>query len=80
MEIVDHQIIAWLNRFAHRSEDFDELVRLISANYLLKTGLFIVLLAWLWFREDENTTDRRTRLVFGLIASWTAVLLGTVNK
>ena len=74
----DYQIISWLNRFAHRSEYFDELVRLVSSNYVLKTGLVIVLLTWLWFLEDENTAERRTRLVFGLIASWTAVLFARI--
>jgi len=74
----DYQIISWLNHFAHRSEYFDELVRLVSSNYVLKAGLFIVLLIWQWFLEDENTTERRTNLVFGLIASWTALLFGRI--
>ena len=78
MDLIDHQIISWLNGFAARSWAFDELVHLIGHNYLLKTTLFTILLAWAWFRDDENSTDRRTRLVFGLIASWTAVLIARI--
>ena len=75
---MDYQIISWVNRFAHRSEHFDNLVMLLGSNYILKTGLFIVLLSGLWFLEDENTTERRTCLLFGMIASWTAVLFARI--
>jgi undecaprenyl-diphosphatase len=78
MNLIDHEIVCWLNNFAARSEYFDESVLLISHNYLLKTGLFTVLLAWLWFREDDRSADRRTRLVFGLVASWMAVLVARI--
>jgi len=51
---------------------------LLGSNYVLKTGLFIVLLIWLWFLEDENATERRTHLLFGRIAFWTAVLFARI--
>ncbi len=78
MRDLDYQFVSWLNQFAHRSQHFDELVFLISSNYVLKTALFIALLTWQCFEEDEGTTERRARLMFGLIASWTAVLFTRV--
>ncbi len=78
MRDLDYQVVSWLNQFAHRSQYFDEFVWLISSNYVLKTALFIALLTWQWFLDDEHTTHRRVRLMFGLIASWAAVLITRV--
>ena len=75
MNPVDHAIIAFLNQFAQRSCAFDSLVVLLATNYLLKTGLIVALMFWLWFRNDEKSADRRATLVFGLVASTAAVVL-----
>jgi undecaprenyl-diphosphatase len=78
MNPFDAQIIAFLNQFAHRSPAFDELVRAIGSNYVLKTGLIMTLIYWLWFREDEKGSNHRETLVFGLTASCLAVFAARV--
>ena len=63
-----------LNQFANRSWTFDTLVFLLAQNSILKTGLIMALLGWTWFRRTDST-QARTTLVFGLIASCVGVLV-----
>jgi undecaprenyl-diphosphatase len=74
MNPFDAHVIRFLNQFAHRSWAFDTFVREMGSNYLLKTGLIMTLLYWVWFREDKKSGDHRETLVFGLTASCAAVL------
>lgn len=75
MNAFDYRIITFLNRFANHSSSFDQLVWLVSSNYILKTGVIIALLYWMWFRKDEGPADHRATLVFGLFASCAAIFL-----
>jgi len=74
MNPFDAHVIAFLNQFAHRSPAFDAFVREMGSNYVLKTGLIMTLLYWVWFREDKQGGDHRETVVFGLTASCLAVL------
>ena len=59
MNIFDAEIISFLNQFSHRSWTFDYLVSFISGNQLLKGGVLVSLLWWLWFKyEGANTQSR----------------------
>jgi membrane-associated phospholipid phosphatase len=76
MNPFDHQIITGLNRFAHHSWTFDTVVWSMGSNDLLKAGLITALLYWAWFRNpSQERTDDRGTVVFGLVASCSAVLL-----
>jgi membrane-associated phospholipid phosphatase len=76
---IDYYTIKFLNGFAHRSVAFDEFVGIISWNYLLKTGLLTFFLLWYWFQqEDDDGQGHRSALIFGLIASWAAVLFARI--
>jgi membrane-associated phospholipid phosphatase len=75
MNPIDAHAIAFLNQFANRSEAFDAFVHAMGSNYLLKTGLIMTLLYWVWFREVGKNRDHRETLVFGLTASCIAVLV-----
>lgn len=78
MDDFDFLIVTWLNSHVGQSHYFDAFVWQIANNYLLKTGPFVVLLGWVWFREGSGTLERRAGLIFGLLASWTAVLFARV--
>lgn len=75
MNAIDLPIISFLNQFAGRSSTFDQLVYLIANNYLLKSGVIIALLYWMWLRRDNGPADRRATMIFGLFASSAAILL-----
>lgn len=75
MNPFDHAVIVFVNRLAGRSWSVDELIYQLASNYLLKTGVLVALLCWTWFRRDDDgrQRERRTTLVFGLLASCVAV-------
>lgn len=75
MNAIDRPIISFLNQFAGRSSTFDQFVFLLANNYLLKSGVIIALLYWLWLRSDDRPADRRATMIFGLFASCAAILL-----
>lgn len=63
MFLFDQAIITFLNGFARRSPGFDRLVVFVSADLLLKGGLFMAMVAYAWFRPDTPAPMRRTRAV-----------------
>lgn len=78
MNDFDFYIITWLNSYVGQSRHFDAFVWQVANNHLLKTGPFVVLFGWVWFKEDSGTLERRAGLMFGLLASWTAVLFARI--
>jgi len=78
MNPLDAGVIAFVNQFAHRSPAFDVFVRELAGNEILKTGLIMTVLYWVWFREDGNREARRELLLFGIAASCAAVLAARV--
>ncbi len=75
MNSFDAAIISFLNGFAHRSWTFDTLVSLFGFNVLLKGGVIVALLWWAWFRYGESRAHDRDLLLYGVIASFLAVVL-----
>ncbi len=69
MNSFDASIISFLNSFAHRSWFFDNLMFLLSENYLLKGGVIVALIWWTWFRTQVITAQARRYLLCGMIAS-----------
>jgi undecaprenyl-diphosphatase len=72
----DAGILHFFNQFAHRSWAFDSFVVLISSNHLLKGGIVVALIWWVWFREVN--IEKRELIVAGIIASLLAVVLARV--
>ena len=68
-------MLLFLNSFARRSWTLDWLAYLLDSNELAKGGVVVALLMWAWFRRDDVTGERRTRLVAGLLATCAAVIV-----
>jgi undecaprenyl-diphosphatase len=75
MNPLDWYVLSFVNHFAHRSWTLDYFVMLLSKNYVLKTGLIIVMLGWLWARRDDRARPHRPIIVFGLVASVVGIAL-----
>jgi undecaprenyl-diphosphatase len=71
--MLDSEIIAFVNGFAHKSPIFDHLVDLTIGRPLLKAGPVTGLLWYLWFRDERLET--RQRLVAAVIMSVVALFL-----
>ena len=76
MNPFDAGILHFLNQFAHRSWVFDSFIVLISSNHLLKGGVVVALIWWVWFRE--NNIETREVIFSGVIAALFAVALARV--
>ncbi len=61
MNIFDYSIISFLNQFAQRSVELDELVLLISDNVLLKGVFILALFCYAWFKEDSRKIVKKNR-------------------
>lgn len=64
MNSFDWHIVSFLNRFAQRSVTFDEFVVLLSLNSLLKGGVIVGIIWWVWF-ESEDSRRKREALLAG---------------
>ena len=77
MNRLDVFITSFLNRFAHRSFTFDEFVVFLSVTNLLKGGVILGLVWWVWF-EKEDVRNKREALLAGLMASIPALIIAKV--
>lgn len=75
MNPLDWYVLSYLNHFAHRSWTLDYFVILLSKNYVLKTGLIVAMLGWLWARREDPVRPHRPIIVFGLVASCVGIVL-----
>src|SRR5690242_227581 len=75
MNALDWYVLSFFNQFAHRSWTLDYAVLLLSKNYVLKTGLIIGMLAWLWARREDPARPHRPIIVFGLVAACAGIVL-----
>lgn len=79
MNCFDYSILSFLNGFSRRSMVFDLSMKIIQANYLLKGGIFMILIWWFWFEDKKPDQYIRERIIVtmssGLIALWAARVL-----
>lgn len=76
MNPFDAGILHFFNQFVHRSWVFDSFIVLISSNHLIKGGVLVALIWWVWFRDSNLET--RELIFAGVIASLLAVVLARV--
>jgi undecaprenyl-diphosphatase len=77
MHTCDLAISSFINGFAHRSVRFDELVIFVSRSNLLKGGVVIGLIWWLWFRNGDDRTKREA-LLASILASFPALAVARI--
>jgi undecaprenyl-diphosphatase len=74
MNPFDLSISSFLNRFAQRSFRFDQFVEFLSDYNLLKGGVILAFIWWLWF-QDEDIRRKREALLAAMIASIPALAI-----
>jgi undecaprenyl-diphosphatase len=73
MSALDALILHFFNHFVQWSATVDAFIGLLSRTALVKGGVFLTVLWWVWFAEQEPAKVRRTR------ATLLATLLGTLG-
>jgi undecaprenyl-diphosphatase len=77
MNILDLSVSSFVNGFAHRSLRFDEFVVVLSDSNLLKGGVVVGLLWWLWF-QNGDVRRKREALLAGMIATFPALAVARI--
>jgi undecaprenyl-diphosphatase len=72
----DQAIISHLNHFARQSFVFDTFVAVALGNPLVKAGVIVACLWWLWFQPGDGEQQRREQLLSGIVSCGLALLLG----
>ncbi len=76
MTVIDQSIMAYVNHFAQHSLLFDRAVDVISDNHLLKGGVLVTLMWWLWFRDEKSPSNSREHLIAAFLSSTVAIFVG----
>ncbi|HTR97768.1 MAG TPA: phosphatase PAP2 family protein [Candidatus Acidoferrales bacterium] len=76
MDWFDRTLLLGLNHYAHRSRTFDELIGGIGESDLLKGGIVLCVLWWLWFSRREDIRLVRARLLATIASGVLAVVSG----
>lgn len=75
MNSFDSNIVSFLNDFAQRWKTFDELMVFVTDSPLVKGGLIMACLWWLWFRRDPDGPNRRDYVIATVLMGVVAVLV-----
>lgn len=63
MNIFDNAIISYVNQLSQHWWTLDRLLDLLAQNHLLKGGVVITIVWWLWFKKDEFQSDHRAHII-----------------
>lgn len=76
MNFFDSSIVHFLIKLSEKSSSLDSFMLLIVDNYLVKGGIIVSILWYLWFRKSERLTDIRERIIVTLISCIVAIFVG----
>jgi len=74
--IMDDFIINILNTLAQNASILSKFMLLIVGNYLLKGGVIMAVLWYLWFKENSLNTHNREKIILTLYSIIIAIILG----
>jgi undecaprenyl-diphosphatase len=74
MNSFDSNIVSFLNDFAGRWKTFDEFTVFISESPLVKAGLIVACMWWLWFRRTSDGPNRRDYIIATVLTAAVAVV------
>lgn len=58
VNIFDAAVISYVNQFSRHSATFDKLLAFLADNHLLKGGVLVILVWWLWFKKEDKPDSR----------------------
>lgn len=75
---LDIAILSYLNRFAGHSKDLNHFMVFVSGSGLLKGGVLLTVLWWMWGRGRNHSPQEREYFIATLIGSLIAALTGRI--
>ena len=71
----DSHITHFINQFSHKSIAFDEAVVFLSNCQILKGGILMTGLWWVWFKEKNSQSDNKEHIISTLLGSFLAMFI-----
>jgi undecaprenyl-diphosphatase len=71
----DFEIISYLNRFSQHSWMFDEIMGFFYDNNLLKGGVLLTIIWWIWFKREDRHSLNREHIILTLLGCVVAIAL-----
>jgi undecaprenyl-diphosphatase len=75
----DSTITHALNQVVHTSKHFDESVVFLSNCQMLKGGVLMTALWWVWFSEWNNQKEKRIAIISALIGCFVAMFIARIG-
>lgn len=72
MNFFDFEIMTYLNQFSQQSKIFDYFMLILSGNSLLKASIFMFVLWYGWFKDENNRQQIISILISSIIAMFFA--------
>ncbi|MEO6351937.1 MAG: phosphatase PAP2 family protein [Burkholderiaceae bacterium] len=63
VNIFDSVVINYVNQFSQQSRTFDMLLAFLADNHLLKGGVLVTMVWWLWFKKVQPNSRAREQLI-----------------
>jgi undecaprenyl-diphosphatase len=76
MNSFDRALLHWVNQFAHRSYYLDTFVGTAVGLDLLRGGIFMAVLFWIWCARGADRERHRQVIVATVIAAFASILAG----
>jgi len=76
MNNLDSSILTWINQLACKSQVFDTTLYTITHSHLLKGGVLVAIVWWLWFRRDKKQTVKRLHILATYVGCIAAIAVG----
>lgn len=74
----DFRISAYLNQLCHRHELFDRAIVFLSDNHLLKGGVLVIIIWYIWFSAAGDSYLKRTRIISALVGSFISIFVARI--
>lgn len=75
MNFFDYHIIIYVNQASQHSWVFDNFIRLLAGNQLLKGGVLITIIWWAWFKGEIRHSRIREHIILTLFSCVAATIL-----
>ena len=75
MNSFDSNVVSFLNDFARHWKSFDQLMVFAANSPVVKGGLIVACLWWLWFRRESRDPSRRDHVIATVLTAIVAVLV-----
>ena len=75
MNIFDTVVIIYVNQYSRHSPIFDKVLGFLAENHLLKGGVLVTIVWWLWFKREQPDSHHREHILATFIGCVTGMAL-----